>query len=156
MKPMNFKNDLEMWHKFAEFAEWLQFVATAQESSLFDNCTYYSYDDGAFEEYCHCPEIVRTKDFEAKEECWKCSFRKVMGGSQQNSLAKRGMPIAFENKGKVLSISASAPELEEELSILKNPHSKDCKCKYCTGRIADKMVITFTKSYGGFGWFKDE
>lgn len=75
MKPMKYKNDLEMWHKFAEFAEHLKFVSEAEEQKLYSECVHYSYDDAAFEEYCKCPKIIaRTKDFEAKEECWKCGF----------------------------------------------------------------------------------
>ena len=72
MKKMPFKNDLEMWHKFAEFAHWMKFVAIAEEHKMISQCKFYSYDDGAFEEYCHCPSIKRTIDFTAEEECWKC------------------------------------------------------------------------------------
>lgn len=75
MTPMRYKNgDLGMWHKFAEFAEHLKFVAEAEEQSLYSLCASYSFDDSAFEEYCNEERIKRTKDFSAKDECWKCPF----------------------------------------------------------------------------------
>jgi hypothetical protein len=74
MSKMSFKNDIEMWHKFADFAEHLKFVAHAQEQKLYSQCVFYSYDDAAFEEYCNNEKIIRRIDFEACNECWKCPF----------------------------------------------------------------------------------
>ena len=34
MKPMKYKHDLEMWHKFAEFADHVKFVSKAQEQTV--------------------------------------------------------------------------------------------------------------------------
>jgi len=86
MRPMKYKykNDLEMWHKFAEFAEHIKFVAEAEEYTLYSKCAYYSWDDYAFEEYCNCDKIERSKDFEAKEECWKCPFYIQKSEAEQN------------------------------------------------------------------------
>lgn len=74
MKTMPFKHDLEMWHKFAEYSGWIKFVSEAKEISLINLCVFYSWDSGAFEEYCNCKQIERKKDFVSKEECWKCPF----------------------------------------------------------------------------------
>lgn len=79
-KPMPYKNDLEMWHKFKEYSEHLKFVAEMMEDQLIDLCGFYDYDRGACESYCHCPDIDRsnsTKDFDPCEECWKCPHRKL-------------------------------------------------------------------------------
>jgi len=73
MKPMQYSNgDLGMWHMFAETAEHIKFVAESQERTLISECHFYSYDNGACEEYCNCEKIVRSSDFISKEECWKC------------------------------------------------------------------------------------
>jgi hypothetical protein len=74
MSKMSFKNDIAMWHKFAEFADHLKFVANAQEQTLYSLCEFYSYDDAAFEEYCKNEKIIRRIDFDARSECWKCRF----------------------------------------------------------------------------------
>ena len=74
MKPMKFKNDLEMWHKFAEVAEQMRFVAKTKERELIFRCAYFDWDGEASEEYCYCPHIHREKDFVAEEECWKCPY----------------------------------------------------------------------------------
>jgi hypothetical protein len=47
-------------------------------------------------------------------------------------------------------------QLDHEINLSKHPHIKGCKCKDCRGRVPDHMSITFDKSRGGFGWFKDE
>jgi hypothetical protein len=73
---MKFKSDLEMWHKFVEFAEYLKFAASCQEDQLISRCVFYHWDNDAFEEYCDCPDISRSGDFKSKKECWKCPFYK--------------------------------------------------------------------------------
>jgi len=74
MKPMKYKNDLQMWHKFAEFADHLKFVAKAQEQTLYSECVHYHWDNDAFEEDCNNGNIVRKEDFDAQAECWNCPF----------------------------------------------------------------------------------
>ena len=74
---MKYKNDLEMWHNFLTVAKEMAFVAQAELHKLQFQCEFYSWDDGAFEEYCNCPEIRRKKDFVADDECWKCKFFKI-------------------------------------------------------------------------------
>ena len=76
-KRLPIKSDLDMWHKFVGFAGWLILIAKAEECKLYSKCIYYSYDYGAFEEHCSCPEIKRTSDFNADDECWKCIFYKL-------------------------------------------------------------------------------
>lgn len=66
------KNDLEMWHLFAEFAEEFREVFKYNEIQLIKLCKSYSYDNEACEEYCSNSRIRRTKDFNSQEECWKC------------------------------------------------------------------------------------
>jgi len=74
---MKYKNDLDMWHKFAEFADHLRFVAEDQERRLFEKCKSYEYDDEAYEEYCNQEKIVRQGDFSARRECWKCPYYQI-------------------------------------------------------------------------------
>ena len=69
---MKYKNDLEMWHSFLTVAKDIAFVAQAELHRLQRECKFYSWDDGAFEEYCNHPEIKRKGDFHADDECWKC------------------------------------------------------------------------------------
>jgi len=80
MRPMKYKNDLEMWHKFSEFAEQLKFVAHAEEHSLIFKCRFYSEEEDCglsiFEEHCDHPSIKRKGDFNSDNECWKCRFYK--------------------------------------------------------------------------------
>lgn len=71
---MKFKNDLELWHTYRELAEHLSKTATFQEIELINLCVYYFYDEDACEEYCRCEKINRQKDFNSKEECYKCKF----------------------------------------------------------------------------------
>lgn len=73
---MEFRNDLEMWHKYAEFAEHLKKIARFQEIHLISQCIYYVFD-GAFGEYCKCPKIERKGDFKSENECWKCGFYEI-------------------------------------------------------------------------------
>jgi len=78
LRPMRYKNsDLGMWHAFGLFAEHLAFVAQTEEQSLYSKCESYSYDDGAFEEYCNQEKIKRTKDFHAEDECYKCLYYRL-------------------------------------------------------------------------------
>jgi len=70
---MEFKNDLEMGHKYAEMLKLMQKTAEFEEIRLYQQCVFYEYDVGACEEYCKHPKILRAKDFMAKEECYKCS-----------------------------------------------------------------------------------
>lgn len=80
VKPMKYPNsDLGMWHKFAEMAEHLKFVAEQQEISLYSKCKFFGYDDEAFEHHCNQDELEakrqkKQRDFSPKEECWKCKF----------------------------------------------------------------------------------
>ena len=70
---MKCKNDLEMWHKYVEFAEHLKKTARFQEIRLINKCVYYVFDE-VFEEHCRCQKIERKGDFNSKNECWKCKF----------------------------------------------------------------------------------
>lgn len=76
-KRLRVRSDLELWHKFVGFAGWLLLVAKGEEQSLYSKCMHYHYDNDAFEEYCNCPQIKRTKDFKADDECWKCKWFKT-------------------------------------------------------------------------------
>lgn len=69
---MKFKNDLEMWHQFREFAKLLRQVAEFQEHQLAHECVDYAFDSGASEEMCSNSDITRATDFDSSEECWKC------------------------------------------------------------------------------------
>ena len=70
---MKYKNELEMWHQFAEFAEELREVATFNIIGLVKMCKNYSYDFEACEEYCsRNAGLTLTKDFDSLGECWKC------------------------------------------------------------------------------------
>ena len=69
---MQYKNDLEMWHKYV--AEHLKKTARFQEIRLINQCIHYFFDNEAFEEYCKCPKIKREKDFNSENECWNCEF----------------------------------------------------------------------------------
>lgn len=80
MKKMPFKNGLEMWHRFAEYAEWLKIVAETEEQILYSKCKFYSWNNDAFEENCLNGEIERETDFNAKDECWKCKFYAPLEG----------------------------------------------------------------------------
>jgi hypothetical protein len=43
-------------------------------------CTFYHWDDGAFEEYCRHPTKIPRMipyDFDSKRDCWDCKVRKV-------------------------------------------------------------------------------
>jgi len=71
---MKYRNDLEMWHRFLVVAKEIAFVAQAEMHKLQMECKFYSWDNGAFEEYCNHPEIDRKRDFIADDECWKCKF----------------------------------------------------------------------------------
>lgn len=73
---MDFKSDLELWHKIREFAETLARVAKLKETDEIFNCEFYEFDE-ASEENCHCPQISReSSEFNSDEECWKCPHRK--------------------------------------------------------------------------------
>lgn len=85
---MKCKNDLEMWHKFAEFAEHLKFVAEAEEQALYSQCIHYHFNRESFEEHCNCDKIERNKDFEAKNECWKCPFYTMVYTMKEKKEAK--------------------------------------------------------------------
>lgn len=99
IKPMNYKNgDLGMWHTFAEVAGHLKFVAEIQEQMLYSECKFYSYDDSAFEEYCHNEKITRTKDFEAKGECWGCTFYQLQEKMQVARAIKLSLQFVHENQ----------------------------------------------------------
>ena len=76
-KRLPIKSDLDMWHKFVGFAGWLILIAKVEERKLYSKCVHYSYDSDAFEEYCDCSKIERGADFNADDECWKCSFYKL-------------------------------------------------------------------------------
>jgi len=91
-KRVSFKTDLEMWHKFVGYAGWLLMVAKGEEQHLYSQCIHYSYDEDAFEEYCGCPKIKRTKDFKADDECWKCKFYK----STPTSIARKRTKVPKE------------------------------------------------------------
>jgi len=73
LKSMPFKNDLEMFHKFAEYADWIRFVSESMEHKLYSLCVYYHWDGEACEESCSCEQIERKGDFHAEDECWQCS-----------------------------------------------------------------------------------
>lgn len=72
--PIKYKNELEMWHQFKEFAEELSMVSTFNEIRLAKACYSYGYDSGASEEHCSHIGIERTKDFNSLDECWKCPY----------------------------------------------------------------------------------
>ena len=79
----SFKNDLEMWHEVKEFSKVLERLAEFNEIRLINLCRFYEWDSDASEEYCYNCAIIRKKDFNSKEECWKCSEEK-----KQNGLSK--------------------------------------------------------------------
>ena len=82
-KVFPYKSDIEMWHKFAEFAEQLKTFAEWMESEEIRKCRFYEYDSGSCEEYCHCPKLVTPPDLGVSLEpgsefqCWKCEYREV-------------------------------------------------------------------------------
>lgn len=69
------KSNLRDFHELKEACKKASEVFAYLELDAIPHCEFYSYDDGAFEEYCNCEEIVRTKDFESVKECWQCKFR---------------------------------------------------------------------------------
>ena len=71
---IRFKHDLQMWHMLGEYARWMHFIAETEEQHEYEKCKHYSYDDDAFEEYCNCVKIKRKKDFNAKDECYRCKY----------------------------------------------------------------------------------
>ena len=70
---MEFRNDLEKWHKYREMAEHFAKTAKFQEIHLINECIFYVFDN-SFEEYCRCKKVKRKGDFHSEEECWKCEF----------------------------------------------------------------------------------
>lgn len=74
--------DLEYYHKVQEqLKKMLQFFEFLELEEI-PQCRYYSYDDGACEEYCKHPDIKRKYDFDSKQECWQCKLRKI--GEKRN------------------------------------------------------------------------
>ena len=77
-------------HKLKENAQRTKEYFEFLELMEIPKCIFYSYDNRAFEEYCNCEEMEKKrgvipntipvsipKDFDSKEECWQCKFRKV-------------------------------------------------------------------------------
>ena len=71
---MEFRNDLDMWHQFRDFAETLSILSKFHEHQLIHECVDYAFDSGASEERCSNPKKMRKGDFDSLEECWKCPF----------------------------------------------------------------------------------
>jgi hypothetical protein len=76
---MKVGTDLEYYHNAQEQLKKMQQFFEFLEIEEIPKCRYYSYDDGACEEYCKHPKIERgTIDFNSKQECWQCKFREIM------------------------------------------------------------------------------
>ena len=72
-------------HELKESAKRMFDYFKFKELQEIPHCMFYDYDTGAFEEYCICPEIDRTKntkDFESEKECWQCSKRIEKGSKE--------------------------------------------------------------------------
>ena len=79
---MKFRNDLEMWHKYFEYATHSAKTAMFQEIRLIRHCIFYVFDD-AYEEHCRCKKVKREGDFDSKKECWQCEFYEHDGHSEK-------------------------------------------------------------------------
>lgn len=71
------QTDLAYYHQAQKELKKMQQFFEFLEIREIPQCNFYSYDDEAFEEYCNHPEIKRDKDFDSRQECWKCKFRKI-------------------------------------------------------------------------------
>lgn len=69
--------DLPYYHMVQEQLEKMLEFFKFLELEEIPHCTFYHYEIGACEEYCRHPEITRSRDFDSKQECWSCNFRKV-------------------------------------------------------------------------------
>lgn len=122
VRPMKHKNsDLGMWHGFRVMADHLQFVAQTEEQKLYSTCESYHYDDSAYEEECSQEKIMRKKDFDASEECWKCKFYKP-----------KTEIVA------VLNWSGTCGSCGQYVSPTWEKHESD-KCPFCKKPLGDKQ-----------------
>ncbi len=77
------QTDLAYYHQAQEDLKKMQQCFEFLEIHEIPHCRFYSYDYGAFEEYCNHPEIKRDGDFNSRQECWKCEYRKEKSRTKQ-------------------------------------------------------------------------
>lgn len=77
---MEFKNEVDRWHKIKEFAEYVRRYAEFQEIDAIGNCSWYEWDNQAMEDYCWNDNVrkhpFKTKalDNQSQEICSKCPY----------------------------------------------------------------------------------
>ena len=71
-EAMSLKEIHERVEKARDLVKFLAYL----ELTEIPECRFYRWDNAACEEYCSHPLIRREKDFDSKQECWKCDFRK--------------------------------------------------------------------------------
>ena len=80
---MEFRNEVERWHKTKEFAEYLMKYAEFQELCAIGECVHYEWDNQSMEDYCWSPALRKhpfetmTLDGKSREICWKCLHYEV-------------------------------------------------------------------------------
>lgn len=90
---LEFKHEVERWHKTREFAEYLVKFAKFQEMCAIHDCAWYEWDQQSAEDYCWNPKLTTpplqtvTLDGKSREICWKCPHYEVVTGVASSELS---------------------------------------------------------------------
>jgi len=88
---LEFKHEVERWHKIKEFAEYLTKYAEFREMNAIDECAWYEWDQQSAEDYCSHPQIVeepfqsKPLDGHSRDICWKCPHYEIITGIPASS-----------------------------------------------------------------------